>query len=133
MRAASATQQQGQLDPVKTGEAVPAVLLALLTRMADALDDMRRQLKTVVMNSSTGKLAVTIEEAEQLLDCGRTKVFNLLKTGVLVAAEKHGRARMVTSDSIHAALGASAPKKKRAPPLRGARGWRPIDRRRLKT
>jgi len=129
---ASAAWQQSLLDPAKAGEATPPILLALLARMADTLDDMRRQLKTMAMNSSAGKLAVTIEEAEQLLDCGRTKVFNLIKTGVLVAAEKHGRARMVTSESIHAALVAPGPKKK-APPLRGARGWRPIDRRRLKT
>ncbi|WP_143076154.1 hypothetical protein [Stigmatella erecta] len=47
-------------------------------------------------------VVVGVEEAGRHLGCGRTKIFELLKSGMLEQAPKVGRSTMVTVASIHA-------------------------------
>jgi excisionase family DNA binding protein len=51
-------------------------------------------------------VACTVEEAGRRLGCKRTMVFQLLKTGRLVAAPKLGRQRMVLTASVDELLAA---------------------------
>lgn len=103
---------------------VPPEAMALLLRIADGIDDLRSQLK---VNNAATKTAATVEEAAQLLACSRTVVFGLLKAGILKRAGRHGRSRLVTAESIRAALATS----ERSKPLRQKRSqvanWKPLE------
>jgi hypothetical protein len=67
-----------------------------LRALRSHLADLRAQV------GSPTPVAIDAEEAGRYLGCGRTKVFELLKSGRLERAPKVGRATMVTVASIHA-------------------------------
>lgn len=84
--------------------------------------------------------AVTLKEAMRRLGCGRVQVFKLLKSGVLVRAQKVGRKTLITAESIDQLLrtpaAATGPARKRRSPASSAgrsRSWAPMDLRRLRT
>jgi hypothetical protein len=65
-------------------------------------------------------LALPVEAAAELLGCGRTQVFALLKAGKLRPAHGQGRRKMISRDSIEALVRADDPRrahaKRKAPP-----------------
>lgn len=81
--------------------------------------------------------AVTLKEAMRRLGCGRVQVFKLLKSGVLVRAQKVGRKTLITAESIDELLRTPTRtptvRRKRNAPSIPSRGWAPMDLRRLRT
>ncbi len=81
--------------------------------------------------------AVTLKEAMRRLGCGRVQVFKLLKSGVLVRAQKVGRKTLITAESIDHLLRApgnppTTRRRRNAAPT-ASRSWTPMDPRRLRT
>lgn len=99
------------------------LVLARLDAIAARLDALERP-------TAEAPVAVTVAEAAARLGCSRSRVFELLRDGVLARAAQRGRATMVTTDSVDDAL-VAPPRRgpRRAPPRsgrRGARGFKPI-------
>lgn len=55
-------------------------------------------------SAETAGLTCTVDEAGELLGCRTTKVYELLRQGRLIPAEKFGRKRMVLRSSVEALL-----------------------------
>lgn len=74
------------------------------------IDDLERALASLTARvaaleaSTPGSTAVTVLQAGQLLGCGRTEVFALLKSKRLNRARRSGRKVMVTRASVEALL-----------------------------
>lgn len=81
--------------------------------------------------------AVTLKEAMRRLGCGRVQVFKLLKSGLLIRAQKVGRLTLITAESIDQLLRTPnrtpTVRRKRNAPSAPSRGWAPMDLRRLRT
>jgi hypothetical protein len=84
--------------------------------ITESIDALSAQLATLELQfGGPEPSAVSAEKAKSLLGCGRTKVFDLLKSGELQRTEKrHGSRTMVTMDSIERAQQQRQPKKRRA-------------------
>ncbi|WP_143177686.1 hypothetical protein [Cystobacter ferrugineus] len=85
-------------------------------KITDSIDTLNAQLATLELQAGGPEpSAVSAEKAKRLLGCGRTKVFDLLKSGELQRTEKrHGSRTMITVDSIERAQQQRQPKKRRA-------------------
>lgn len=81
-----------------------AALSGLSNEIADALVDIATGAARVGAAVVTDGPAVTVDAASQLLGCGKTRVFALLKAGDLKPAPRAGRRRMVLRSSIEAYL-----------------------------
>lgn len=64
------------------------------------------------------KVVLTVEEAAVQLGCGRTRVFELMREGVLHRARRLGKKTMVFAASVEAALKLPAPRPTPAAPRR---------------
>jgi len=65
-----------------------------------------------------GKLLLTVEQAAEQLLCSRSRVFELLATGVLKRGPKFGKKTCVTAKSVEQAIrehGEDSPPPKRRP------------------
>jgi hypothetical protein len=82
----------------------------------ESINALNAQLATLELQGGGPEpSAVSTEKAKSLLGCGRTKVFDLLKSGELQRTEKrHGSRTMVTVTSIERAQQRLQPKKRRA-------------------
>lgn len=78
----------------------------------EALHDEIRELKR--SQSLAGGPAVPVDEAAKILGCGRSRVYELLASGSLVALPKVGRTRMITRTSVEALLTRFGAQKPRA-------------------
>jgi len=58
-------------------------------------------------------IAVPVEDAARMLHCGRTRVFEMLRTGELRRVPRTGRETLVTVESITARLMPTAPRRPR--------------------
>ena len=58
-------------------------------------------------------MVLSVEEAGQILGCGRRKVFELLRDGILERAPRYGRALRIYRASVEAALRPPEPRKRR--------------------
>lgn len=75
------------------------------------------------------ELRYTVDEAAQVLRCGRDKIFELIRTGELEPTVRDGRKRCVTRESVERrALESARPSSPRG--RRGARtpsAWEPVN------
>lgn len=84
--------------------------------ITESIEALNAQLATLELQvGGPEPSAVSAEKATSLLGCGRTKVFDLLKSGKLQRTEKrHGSRTMITVDSIERTQQQGQPKKRRA-------------------
>lgn len=80
--------------------------------MTDELEALRAE------NERLGEamIAVPVAAAASMLHCGRTRVFEMLRSGELRRVPRTGRATLVTVESITARLTPPAPRRPRASP-----------------
>ena len=82
-----------------------AVLRAIygeLRRLRASLSAMQRQISRAAPVQS--RRAVSIDAAQELLGCGRTRIYELLRNGALRRAPKVGKSAMIRVDSLEAFL-----------------------------
>lgn len=68
--------------------------------LSSVLAELKALREEVQRLSAPASPAVTVPQAEVMLGCSRARVFELLAQGVLEAASKAGRKRMITRDSV---------------------------------
>jgi len=73
---------------------------------------IRRELQALrAQDVARNSTFVTLESAMAMLGCKRSKIFDLLRQGLLKRAQKVGRSVMITVDSIEALLAEGMPQK----------------------
>ena len=91
-----------------------------LRKVREAIGELQMRIVNAVPVQTAR--AVSIEAAQAMLGCGRSRIFELLKSGVLRRAPKLGRAAMIHLPSLEAFVDGidrePAPKLKRSPAQR---------------
>jgi len=91
---------------------------------------IRRELRALrAQEVARNSAFVTLESARAMLGCKRSKIFDLLRQGLLKRAQKVGRSVMITVDSIEALLAEGMPQKDGKPSRRPEHRPRPLDTR----
>ena len=118
--AAIQDENQPTRTPAPDSEAEPDLLweiYAELRKLREMVGDMQHRIANAAPVQAAR--AISIDAAQALLGCGRSRIFELLRSGALRRAPKVGKVAMITLDSIEAVQECfsrePAPKRKRQP------------------
>ena len=107
-------------NPAPDSEAEPYLLreiYAELRKLREMVGDMQNRIASAAPVQAAR--SISIDAAQALLGCGRSRIFELLRSGALRRAPKVGKVAMITLDSIEALQECfarePAPKRKRQP------------------
>jgi hypothetical protein len=82
--------------------------------LRESVNEIHTKISNAAPDQATRARAVSVEEAQTLLGCGRSQIFELLRSGALRRGPKVGRAAMICAKSLEALL----ERANRAPPPR---------------
>jgi len=108
------------------GEEQDDILRAIyeeLRGLRESVNEIHTKISHAAPAQAARARAVSVEQAQTLLGCGRSRIFELLRSGALRRGPKVGRAAMVCAKSLEALLERvdrepEAPKFKRRPARR---------------
>jgi hypothetical protein len=108
------------------GEEQDEILRAIydeLRGLRESVNEIHTKISNAAPAQAARARAVSVEEAQTLLGCGRSRIFELLRSGALRRGPKAGRAAMICAKSLEALLervdrDPETPKLKRRPARR---------------
>ena len=110
-------------NPAPESGAEPDLLreiYAELRKLREAVGDIQHRIANAAPVQAVR--SISIDAAQALLGCGRSRIFELLRAGALCRAPKVGKVAMITLDNIEALQECfsrePAPKRKRQPAQR---------------
>lgn len=112
--------------PARTGSGSEPDLLRAICNELRSLRESVREIEHRISNTAPDQAAraISIEAAQAMLGCGRSRIFELLKSGALRRAPKLGKVAMIYLPSLEALLDGigrePVPKLKRRPAQRNA-------------
>jgi hypothetical protein len=89
------------------GEEQDDILRAIyeeLRGLRESVNEIHTKIGSATPAQAARARAVSIEEAQTLLGCGRSRIFELLRSGALRRGPKVGRAAMICAKSLEALL-----------------------------
>ena len=89
------------------GEEQDDILRAIyeeLRGLRESVNEIHTKISSTAPAQAARALAVSMEQAQTLLGCGRSRIFELLRSGALRRGPKVGRAAMVCAKSLEALL-----------------------------
>ncbi len=89
------------------GEEQDDILRAIheeLRGLREAVNEIHTKISHAAPAQAARALAVSMEQAQTLLGCGRSRIFELLRSGALRRGPKVGRAAMICTKSLEALL-----------------------------
>ncbi|HYH96658.1 hypothetical protein [Hyalangium sp.] len=94
-----------------------------LRGLRESVNEIHTKISNAAPAQAARARAVSVEEAQTLLGCGRSRIFELLRSGALRRGPKVGRAAMICAKSLEALLERvarepEAPRLKRRPARR---------------
>ncbi|MDY7230613.1 hypothetical protein [Hyalangium rubrum] len=94
-----------------------------LRGLRESVNEIRTKISNAAPAQAARARAIPVEEAQILLGCGRSRIFELLRSGALRRGPKVGRAAMICAKSLEALLERvdrkpEAPRLKRRPARR---------------
>ena len=75
-----------------------------LRGLRESVNEIHTKISSTAPAQAARARAVSVEEAQTLLGCGRSRIFELLRSGALRRGPKVGRAAMVCAKSLEALL-----------------------------
>ncbi|WP_224360279.1 hypothetical protein [Hyalangium versicolor] len=75
-----------------------------LRGLRESVNEIRTKISHAAPAQAARALAVSMEQAQTLLGCGRSRIFELLRSGALRRGPKVGRAAMICAKSLEALL-----------------------------
>ena len=79
-------------------------IYAELRGLRQSVNEIHTRISNTVSVEATRARTVSIEAAQAILGCGRTRIFELLKNGALRRGPKVGKAAMICAKSLEALL-----------------------------
>jgi hypothetical protein len=94
-----------------------------LRELRESVNEIHTKISSTAPAQAARARAVTVEEAQTMLGCGRARIFELLRSGALRRGPKVGRAARICTKSLEALLERldrepEAPRLKRRPARR---------------
>jgi hypothetical protein len=89
------------------GEEQDDILRAIyeeLRGLRESVNEIHTKISGTAPAQAARARAVSVEEAQTLLGCGRSRIFELLRSGALRRGPKVGRAAMICAKSLEALL-----------------------------
>ena len=89
------------------GEEQDDILRAIyeeLRGLRESVNEIHTKISHAAPAQAARALAVSMEQAQTLLGCGRSRIFELLRSGALRRGPKVGRAAMICAKSLEALL-----------------------------
>jgi hypothetical protein len=89
------------------GEQQDDILRAIydeLRGLRQSVNEIHTQINSTAPAQAARARAVTVEEAQTMLGCGRSRIFELLRSGALRRGPKVGRVAMICTKSLEALL-----------------------------
>jgi hypothetical protein len=89
------------------GEQQDDILRAIyeeLRGLRESVNEIHTKISNAAPAQAARALAVSMEQAQTLLGCGRSRIFELLRSGALRRGPKVGRAAMICAKSLEALL-----------------------------
>jgi hypothetical protein len=77
-----------------------------LRGLRESVNEIHTKISHAAPAQTARARAVSVEEAQTLLGCGRSRIFELLRSGALRRGPKVGRVAMICAKSLEALLGA---------------------------
>ncbi|MFL5349838.1 MAG: hypothetical protein ACJ8AT_34100 [Hyalangium sp.] len=75
-----------------------------LRGLRESVNEIHTKISSAAPAQSARARAVSVEEAQTMLGCGRSRIFELLRSGALRRGPKVGRAAMICAKSLEALL-----------------------------
>jgi hypothetical protein len=75
-----------------------------LRGLRESVNEIHTKISSTAPAHAARARAVSVEEAQTLLGCGRSRIFELLRNGALRRGPKMGRAAMICAKSLEALL-----------------------------
>jgi hypothetical protein len=75
-----------------------------LRGLRESVNEIHTKISSTAPAQAARALAVSMEQAQTLLGCGRSRIFELLRSGALRRGPKVGRAAMICAKSLEALL-----------------------------
>jgi hypothetical protein len=75
-----------------------------LRGLRESVNEIHTKISNAAPAQAARARAVSVEEAQTLLGCGRSRIFELLRSGALRRGPKVGRAAMICAKSLEALL-----------------------------
>jgi uncharacterized protein with von Willebrand factor type A (vWA) domain len=75
-----------------------------LRGLRESVNEIHTKISHAAPAQAARALAVSMEQAQTLLGCGRSRIFELLRSGALRRGPKVGRAAMICAKSLEALL-----------------------------
>jgi hypothetical protein len=75
-----------------------------LRGLRESVNEIHTKISHTAPAQAARALAVSMEQAQTLLGCGRSRIFELLRSGALRRGPKVGRAAMICAKSLEALL-----------------------------
>ncbi len=89
------------------GEEQDDILRAIyeeLRGLRESVNEIHTKISSAAPAQTARARAISVEEAQTLLGCGRSRIFELLRSGALRRGPKVGRAAMICAKSLEALL-----------------------------
>ena len=80
-------------------------IYAELRGLRESVNEIHTKISSAAPAQAARARAVSVEHAQTLLGCGRSRIFELLRSGALRRGPKVGRAAMICAKSLEALLG----------------------------
>jgi hypothetical protein len=75
-----------------------------LRGLRESVNEIHTKISNAAPAQTAGGRAISVEQAQTLLGCGRSRIFELLRSGALRRGPKVGRAAMICAKSLEALL-----------------------------